>query len=160
MDTTSFPPGQTDPSDQVSTTPGAFHVAAVDRLAPALLAELPKRAGLALLAPVRQVRRVQALPAQQITDLTRPGARVRLGQDLGLVPRRELPALGLLNQLRVRHPLGHGAPAGPESQPGYAALIFAAGNTRLRRSSSSIRARLQHVRRSPFSPSRSLIPRW
>jgi hypothetical protein len=26
MDTTSFPPSRTDPSDQVSTAPGAFHV--------------------------------------------------------------------------------------------------------------------------------------
>jgi hypothetical protein len=49
-----------------------------------------------------------------------------------------------------------------ESQLGYASLVFAAGGSSLNRGSgsSSIRARLQHLRRSPFSPSRSLIPRW
>ena len=100
------------------------------------------------------MRRVQPLAAQQLADLTRPGARVRLGQDLQLVLRRERPALGLLDQLGVRHPRRRGAPAGPESQPGYASLVFAAGGSSLIRCPSSIRARLQHLRRSPFSPSR------
>ena len=63
------------------------------------------------------------------------------------------------DQLRVRDPLRRGPPASPEPQPGYAALVFVAGGS-LIRPPSSIRARLQHVRRSPFSPSRSLIPRW
>ena len=48
-----------------------------------------------LLAPVRQVRRVQPLAAQQLADLPRRRARVRLGQDLQLVLRGELtPLLG------------------------------------------------------------------
>ena len=47
----------------------------------------------------------------------------------------------------------------PEPQLGYAKPVFAAGGSSLNRCSSSIRARL-HVHRSPFSPSRSLIPRW
>ena len=136
-----------------------LRIAPVGRLAPARLAELLQRAVLALLAPVRQMRRVQALAAQQLADLTRPGARVGLGQDPRLVLRGERPALGLLDQLRVRDPLRRGAPAGPESQLGYASLVFAAGGSSLSRCPSSIRARL-HVRRSPFSPSRSLIPRW
>ena len=38
--------------------------------------------------------------------------------------------------------------------------FFAAGGSSTNRCPNSIRARLQHVRRSPFSPSRSLIPRW
>src|SRR2546423_2478220 len=99
------------------------------------------------------MRRVQALATQQFADLARPRARVRLGQDLQLVLRRERPALGLLDQLRVRHPLPDGAPASPEPQPGYAAQVFVAGGS-LTCLLSSIRARLQHVRRSPFSPSR------
>ena len=82
-----------------------------------------------------------------------PGSR-------SLVLRRERPALGLLDQLRVRHPRRRGAPAGHESQLAYASLVFAAGGSSLIRCPSSIRTRLQHVRRSPFSPSRSLIPRW
>jgi hypothetical protein len=49
---------------------------------------------------------------------------------------------------------------GPESQLGYAKLVFAAGGSSLNRCPSSTRTRLRHVRRSPFSPSRSLIPRW
>ena len=107
-------------------------VAAVDRLAPARLAELLQRAILALLAPVRQMRRVQPLTAQQLADLTRPGARVRLGQDLQLVLRRERPPLGLLDQLRVRHPRRRGAPAGHESQLAYGSLVFAAGGSLIR----------------------------
>ena len=50
------------------------------------------------------MRRVQPLAAQQLADLARPGARVSLGEDLRLVLRRERPALGLLDQLRVRRP--------------------------------------------------------
>jgi hypothetical protein len=34
MDTTSFPPGRTDPSDQVSTKPGALHCSPVAGLRP------------------------------------------------------------------------------------------------------------------------------
>src|SRR5437588_2648589 len=103
------------------------------------------------------MRGVKPLTAKQLADLTRPHARVRLGEDPCLVLRGERAALGLLNQLRVRHPLPRSAPASPKSQLGYASLVLvAAGN--LSRRPSSIRTRLQHVRRSPFSPSRSLIP--
>jgi hypothetical protein len=72
------------------------------------------------------MRRVQAFAAQQLADLTRSGARVRLGQDPRLVLRCERAALGLLDQLRIRDPLPRVAPAGPESQLGYAKLVFAA----------------------------------
>ena len=47
-------------------------------------------------------------------------------------------------------PISTSVPGTP--QPGYAALIFAAGGNDP--SLSSIRARLRHLRRSPFSPSR------
>ena len=56
------------------------------------------------------MRRIQALTTQQLTDLARLGARVRLGQDPRLVLRRERAALGLLDQVRVRDPLRRGAP--------------------------------------------------
>jgi hypothetical protein len=112
------------------------------------------------------MRRVQPLAAQQLADLAGPRARVGLRQDPRLVLRGERAALGLLDQLRIRDlprsgdPRRRGAPAGPESQLAYVSLVFAAGGSSLNRRSSSIRVRLRHVRRSPFSPSRSLIPRW
>src|SRR5450631_3731427 len=74
-------------------------IAPVGRPTATRLTELLQRAVADLLAPVRQMRRVQALAAQQLADLARPGARVGFGQDLQLVLRRERPALGLLNQL-------------------------------------------------------------
>jgi hypothetical protein len=134
-------------------------VARVDRLAPARLTKLLQRAVLALLAPVRQVRGAKTLPAKQLTDLTRPGTRVSLGENPRPVLRCKRPSPGLLDQLRVRDPRQRGAPASPEPQLGYAPLIFAAGGS-LMPSPGPIRTRLQHLRRSPFSPSRSLIPRW
>src|SRR5205807_925930 len=98
--------------------------------------ELLQRAVADLLAPVGQMRRVQPLAAQQLTDLARLRARLRLGQDLQLVLRRERPALGLLDQPRVRHPRRRGAPATHESQLAYASLVFAAGGSTIRRSGS------------------------
>ena len=72
----------------------------------------------------------------------------------------ELPALGLRDQLGVRHPRRRSAPAGPESQLGYASLVFAAGGS----TSSAAPAPFVLVSNisgvAPFSPSRSLIPRW
>ncbi len=105
---------------------------------------------------------VGMIETQQLADLARPHARLRLGKDPRLVLRGERAALGLLDQLRVRHPRRRGAPAGPESQLAYVSLVFAAGGSSLNRCSSpsSIRARLQHLGVAPFSPSRSLIPRW
>ena len=50
-------------------------------------AEQLQRPVLALLAPVRQMRRLQAIAAQQLVEFTRPRARVHLGQD----PRLVLP---------------------------------------------------------------------
>ena len=55
-------------------------------------------------------------------------------------------------------PLRRGAPASPKAQLGYASLVFGAGGN-LSGRPSSVRARL-HAQRSPFSPSRSVIPRW
>ena len=51
-------------------------------------------------------------------------------------------------------PISTSVPGTP--QLGYASLVFAAGGSSLNRCSSSVRARLLHVQRSPFSPSRSL----
>jgi pyruvate,orthophosphate dikinase len=107
--------------------------AAIRRLAATRPTQLLQRAVAALLAPVRQMRRVQPLAAQQLTDLPRRRARVRLREDLQLVLRGERPALGLLNQLRVRHPRRRGAPAGHESQLAYGSLAFAAGGSSLNR---------------------------
>jgi FAD binding domain in molybdopterin dehydrogenase len=45
-----------------------------------------------------------------LADLARPGARLGLLEDLQLVPGGELTALGLLDQLGVRHPRRRGAP--------------------------------------------------
>ena len=99
------------------------------------------------------MRGVKALTAQQLADLTRPRACVGLGENPRLVLGRERPPLGLLDQLRIRHPatdpLWRGAPADPKAQLGYASLVFGAGGSLIRRPS-SIRARVQHVRRSPF----------
>ena len=77
------------------------------------------------------MRCVQPFAAQQFADLTRTGARISLGKDLRLVLGGERAALGLLDQLWIRDlprtadPLGRGAPAGPESQLGYANLDLA-----------------------------------
>src|ERR1700677_206169 len=129
----------------------------IDRLTPARLTELLHRAVARLLTPVRQMRRIQALPPQQLADLARPGARVRLRQDLRLVLRGEPTALGLLDQLRVRRPHPRGAPARHTPQLRYAPLVCVAGGS-LVRGLGSTRARLLHVRQPPFSPSRSIIP--
>src|SRR3954469_7868140 len=77
-------------------------VTTVGRLATSRTVQLLQRAGLALLAPVRQVGRVQPLTAQQLANLARPGARVRLLEDRQLVARAEPPAPGPLDQLRIR----------------------------------------------------------
>ncbi|MGO9496676.1 MAG: recombinase family protein, partial [Solirubrobacteraceae bacterium] len=68
---------------------------------------------------------------------------------------QQLPARAI-GQLRIADPLPGGAPASPKPQLAYGPLGIVAGGNLTR---SSIPARLQHVRRSPFSPSRSLIPR-
>ena len=106
---------------------------------------------LALLTPVRQVRRVQAPPAaatrrsHPVSCTHPPAARIR-----SLVLRRKPPSLGLLDQLRIRHPRRRGAPASHET------------SARLRLA--PLRGRRLHPQlhsstsptswRSPFSPSR------
>jgi hypothetical protein len=104
-------------------------VTAIGPLAAPRSSQLLQRTGVTLLAPIRQVRRVQALTAQQCADLTRPRARLCLPQDPQLVLRAKPPPLGLRDQLRVRDPRRRGAPAGPESQLAYGWLRFAAGGT-------------------------------
>ena len=100
-------------------------------------------------------------PSRRSSSPTSPG-RVHasaLARISRLVLRRELPALGLLDQLRVRDPRRRGAPAGHESQLGYASWSSrpaAAAST----AAPTPFVLVSHVRRSPFSPSRSLIPRW
>ena len=74
------------------------------------------------------MRRVQALTAQQLTDLTRPGAPVRLGKDPRLVLGGERSALGLLDQLRIADPLPGGAPASPKPQLAGSLGFVAGGN--------------------------------
>src|SRR5450631_4322130 len=59
---------------------GDLRVAPIARLTPAWPAKLLQRAVAALLAPVRQVRGVQPLAAQQLADLPRRRARVRPGE--------------------------------------------------------------------------------
>src|SRR5215210_7954592 len=105
------------------------------------------------------MRRVQALAAQQLADLAGPRARVGLLEDLQLVLRRELAALGVLDQLGVGHPRLGGAPTGPESQLAYGSLVFAAGGI-LSRPASSIRGHFQHPGVLRSRPQGSLIPRW
>jgi hypothetical protein len=106
------------------------------------------------------MRRVQALTAQQLADLAGPRARLSLLEDRQLVLRRELAALGLLDQLGVRHhPRLGGAPAGPESRLANGSLVFAAGGI-LSRLASSIRGHFQHPGVLRSRPQRSLIPRW
>ena len=85
------------------------------------------------------MRRVQALTAQQLTDLTRPGAPVRLGKDPRLVLGRERSALGLLDQLRIADPLPGGAPASPKPQLAYGSLGFVAGGNLTRSSIEVVR---------------------
>ena len=60
------------------------------------------------------------------------GERGGFGQDPRLVLRRERPALGLFNQLRVRDPRPVGGPANPKSQLAYGSLVFAAGGVLIR----------------------------
>ena len=68
------------------------------------------------------MRRVQALTAQQLADLARPRARVRLLEDLQLVLRGEPPALGPLDQLGVRDPLPRGRAAARFASLAYGSL--------------------------------------
>ena len=109
---------------------GDLRVAPVGRLAPARLAQLLQRAVLA--DCLRQYVRCDVYrPSRRNSSPTSPGlvhasAFARISR---LVLRRERPALGLLDQLGVRHPRRRGAPAGPESQLGYASLVFAAGGS-------------------------------
>jgi hypothetical protein len=79
---------------------GDLRVASIGRLASPRTAERVQRSGIALLAPIRQMRRVQALAAQQRPDLTRRRTGVGLAHDPQLVLRRVPPSSG---------PLGSGA---------------------------------------------------
>jgi len=139
---------------------GDLLIALVGRRAPARLAQLLQRAVLALLAPVGQVRRVQPLATNQLTNLARPRARVRLARIFALYSAVNERRLACSTSSGSGTPSGAARPPAPEPQPGYAKLVFAAGGSSLNRCPGSIRARLLHVRRSPFSPSRSLIPPW
>src|SRR5665811_152967 len=56
-------------------------LARIGRLAAATAPERLERARIPLLPPLRQMRAVEALPAQQHADLARPRARLRLSQD-------------------------------------------------------------------------------
>jgi Transaldolase/Fructose-6-phosphate aldolase len=94
------------------------------------------------LAPVRQMRRVQPLTPEELANLAGQRARLRLGQDPRLVLRAERPALGLLDELRVRHPCASGAPASHESRLAQGSPVIAAGAS-LIRSPSSIPRHLQ-----------------
>src|SRR5450830_436423 len=67
----------------------------------------------ALRAPGGEVGGVEALTAQQGTDLAGPREAVRLAQDGELVRGREAPPLGALHELGVRRRQGDGASGGP-----------------------------------------------
>ena len=79
----------------------------VGRLGAALARQGLERSGLALAAPIDQVRGVQPLAAQQRADLARLGAGVGLTQDRELVLGAEAPPLGLLGHLGIGW-AGHG----------------------------------------------------
>jgi hypothetical protein len=68
--------------------------------------------------------------------------------------RRERPTLGPLDQLRVRHTPTARPRRRLRAQVGYASLVFAAAAASSA-GQAPFRPRLQHLRRSPFSPSRS-----
>src|ERR1019366_1042306 len=80
--------------------------------------QAPQRTRVLLLAPRRQMRRVQALTAQHHRDLTRPRRPGRLTQDPQLVLAGEPPTPRTLSKLRVR--------PGPPSRHGMRARHFAA----------------------------------
>jgi hypothetical protein len=61
-----------------------------------------KSAAVALPAPVRQARRVQAFPAQDRSDPTNVGGTVNLGQNAELRLRRKSPTPGLIRHLGRR----------------------------------------------------------
>ncbi len=86
---------------------GDLRLARIGLRTPAGTIERRKRAALALAAPLRQQRRVQALAAQQRTDLTRLAARVGLAQDPQLVLRGEAASTSPLDELGIRR--GHPA---------------------------------------------------
>ncbi len=70
------------------------------------------RAGLPLLTPFRQVRRVQTLPPQQRPDLTRLSARIGFAEDPQLVLGAERAPFGLgyylwIRLLDLRHGVEH-----------------------------------------------------
>src|SRR5512133_282310 len=79
----------------------------VGRLGAALARQGLERSGLALAAPVDQVRGVQPLAAQQRADLARFGTGVGLAQDGELVLGAEAPPPGLLRHLGIGW-AGHG----------------------------------------------------
>ena len=91
---------------------GDLRVAPVGRLAPARLAELLQRAVLALLAPVRQMRRVQPLTAQQLADLARRSCTRRPSRG-----SRSLYFAVNLRRLARSTSSGSGTPAGAARPP-------------------------------------------
>src|SRR3954451_4378025 len=133
---------------------GNLAVAAVARLAPPRTAQLFQRAVLALRAPVRQVRRVQALAAQQLADRARPCARVRLLEDLQLVLRGEPPAPGSLDQLRVRR----GRRLGARAAARFPSLAYGSLGEPGRGGTPLVSVVLRHPNMLRISPSRSVNP--
>src|SRR4051794_14438387 len=131
-----------------------LRITPVGRLASARLAELLQRPVPALLAPVRQMRRVQALALQQLTDLTRPGARVGLSQDPRLVLRAERAALGLLDQLRIRRGSAHS----PRAAARFPSLAYGSLGQPGRGSTPLVSIVLRHPNKLRISPSRSIDP--
>ena len=117
-----------------------------------------QRAVLALLAPVRQMRRVQPFAAQQLADLTQTSARISLSKDLRLVlsgeQRRLACSTSSISETSPLPPTPSSAARPPSpypssATPSWSSQPAAAASTSLQLHSCSL-----HVRRAPFSPSK------
>ncbi len=89
-------------------------------------AQCPERTNVTLLAPSRQVRRVQPLTPQKGPDLAGSRAGIGLLHDPELVLSREPPPARLLNQLGVGSYLPDLAPSGRYALLAYGSLRSAA----------------------------------
>src|SRR4051794_34085148 len=99
------------------------------------------------------MRRVKALPPQQLADLARLGARIRLGQDLQLVLSAEAATLGPRDQLRVRRDARPGARAAAR----FPSLAYGSLGEPGRGANPVVSVVLRHPNMLRISPSRSVI---
>ncbi len=83
--------------------PGIFGGLRIGLTAPLRGRQALQFTALALVAPSRQVRRVQPFPAQQRAHFAALGAGIRFLQDAVLILRRETPPLRFHDDFGVRH---------------------------------------------------------